>query len=232
MVDVNVLVVEDEKAITTLIRFTLEQAGFRVSTAASVEEAKPLLMAELPDVALLDWMLPGISGMQFTKQLRGDERTRDLPIILLTARGEDADKEQGLNQGADDYITKPFSPRELIARINALLRRRAPQKTSELIDVQGLVLDPAEQRVQGNGKTIAFGPTEFKLLHFFMTHPERVYSRRQLLDLVWGDHVFVEERTVDVHIRRLRRGLESGGFDRFVQTVRGSGYRFSQKETL
>ena len=232
MVDVNVLVVEDEEAIMTLIRFTLEQAGFRVTAAGSVEEAKPLLAAELPDVALLDWMLPGISGMQFTKMLRGNERSRDLPIILLTARGEEVDKEQGLNQGADDYITKPFSPRELIARINALLRRRAPQKTSELIEVKGLVLDPVEQRVQGNGKNIAFGPTEFKLLHFFMTHPERVYSRRQLLDLVWGDHVFVEERTVDVHIRRLRRGLEPGGFDRLVQTVRGAGYRFSQKETL
>ena len=230
MVDVNVLVVEDEEAIMTLIRFTLEQAGFGVIAAASVEEARPLLAAELPDVALLDWMLPGISGMQFTKQLRQDERTRELPIILLTARGEDMDKEQGLNQGADDYITKPFSPRELIARINALLRRRAPQKTSALIEVKGLVLDPVEQRVHGDGKAIAFGPTEFKLLHFFMTHPERVYSRRQLLDLVWGDHVFVEERTVDVHIRRLRRGLEPGGFDRLVQTVRGSGYRFSQKE--
>ena len=230
MVDVNVLVVEDEEAIMTLIRFTLEQAGFGVIAAASVEEARPLLAAELPDVALLDWMLPGISGMQFTKQLRQDERTRELPIILLTARGEDMDKEQGLNQGADDSITKPFSPRELIARINALLRRRAPQKTSTLIEVKGLVLDPVEQRVHGDGKAIAFGPTEFKLLHFFMTHPERVYSRRQLLDLVWGDHVFVEERTVDVHIRRLRRGLEPGGFDRLVQTVRGSGYRFSQKE--
>lgn len=232
MVDVNVLVVEDEEAIMTLIKFTLEQAGFFVTTAASVEEARPLLLNELPDVVLLDWMLPGVSGMQFTRQLRSDERTRELPIILLTARGEEVDKEQGLNQGADDYITKPFSPRELIARINALLRRRAPQKTSELIEIQGLILDPVEQRVEGDGRPIAFGPTEFKLLHFFMTHPERVYSRRQLLDLVWGDHVFVEERTVDVHIRRLRRGLEPGGFDRFVQTVRGSGYRFSQKAPI
>ena len=231
MVDVNVLVVEDEEAIMTLIRFTLEQAGFGVIAAASVEEARPLLAAELPDVALLDWMLPGISGMQFTKQLRQDERTRELPIILLTARGEEVDKEQGLNQGADDYITKPFSPRELIARINALLRRRAPQKTSALIEVKGLVLDPVEQRVHGDGKAIAFGPTEFKLLHFFMTHPERVYSRRQLLDLVWGDHVFVEERTVDVHIRRLRRALAPAQLENLVQTVRGAGYRFSQKES-
>ena len=230
MPPVNILVVEDEPAIVRLIEFTLEQAGFQVQSADSVEAAKPLLANELPDLLLLDWMLPGVSGIQFAKQLRSDERTRELPIILLTARGEDMDKEQGLNQGADDYITKPFSPRELIARINALLRRRAPQKTSTLIEVKGLVLDPVEQRVHGDGKAIAFGPTEFKLLHFFMTHPERVYSRRQLLDLVWGDHVFVEERTVDVHIRRLRRGLEPGGFDRLVQTVRGSGYRFSQKE--
>ena len=181
-------------------------------------------------MVLLDWMLPGASGVQLAKQLRQDERSKDLPIILLTARSEDTDKEMGLNQGADDYLTKPFSPRELIARINALLRRRAPQKTSEVIEVKGLLLDPAEQRVYGNGQPVSFGPTEFKLLHFFMTHPERVYSRRQLLDLVWGDHVFVEERTVDVHIRRLRRALEPSGFDRFVQTVRGAGYRFSHKE--
>ncbi|WP_037586219.1 phosphate regulon transcriptional regulator PhoB [Stenoxybacter acetivorans] len=232
MAVVNILVVEDETSIMTLIRFTLEQAGFQVQCAYSTEEARPILAEQLPDAILLDWMLPGVSGVQFAKQLRSDKRTRDLPLILLTARGEEADKEQGLNQGADDYIVKPFSPRELVARINALLRRRAPQKTNTLIDVQGLVLDPIEQRIQANGKTIAFGPTEFKLLHFFMTHPERVYSRRQLLDLVWGDHIFVEERTVDVHIRRLRRGLEESGFDRLVQTVRGSGYRFSQKPPL
>lgn len=229
MATVNVLVVEDEDAIMTLIQFTLEQAGFGVITAPSVEAAMPLLAAQLPDVVLLDWMLPGMSGVQFARQLRRDERTVDLPIILLTARSQDDDKEQGLDQGADDYITKPFSPRELIARIKALLRRRAPQKTTSLIDIQGLVLDPIEQRVQVQGQTVPFGPTEFKLLHFFMTHTERVYSRRQLLDLVWGDHVFVEERTVDVHIRRLRRGLEPVGYADLLQTVRGSGYRFSPK---
>ena len=220
MAKVRVLVVEDEESIQALIRFTLEQAGFGVESALSAEDARTLLAQELPDVVLLDWMLPGASGVQLAKQLRQDERSKDLPIILLTARSEDTDKELGLNQGADDYLT----------RINALLRRRAPQKTSEVIEVKGLLLDPAEQRVYGNGQPVSFGPTEFKLLHFFMTHPERVYSRRQLLDLVWGDHVFVEERTVDVHIRRLRRALEPSGFDRFVQTVRGAGYRFSHKE--
>lgn len=230
MAKVRVLVVEDEESIQALIGFTLEQAGFDVVSALSVEEALPQLKEALPDVLLLDWMLPGQSGVQLAKQLRQDARTKDLPIILLTARSEDADKETGLNLGADDYLTKPFSPRELVARINALLRRRAPQKTSENIEVEGLVLNPVEQRVYGNGQPLDFGPTEFKLLHFFMTHPERVYSRRQLLDLVWGDHVFVEERTVDVHIRRLRRSLEPSKFDRFIQTVRGAGYRFSHKE--
>lgn len=229
---VNILVVEDEEAIQALIRFTLEQAGFEVSVVASAEAATGILKEALPDVAILDWMLPGESGVQFAKKLRQDMRTRDLPIILLTARGEDVDKELGLNQGADDYLTKPFSPRELVARINALLRRRAPQKTNEIIEIQGLKLDPTEQRVYGNGQAVCFGPTEFRLLHFFMTHAERVYSRRQLLDLVWGDHVFVEERTVDVHIRRLRRALEPSGLDSLIQTVRGAGYRFSQKEAV
>ncbi|EGY51366.1 phosphate regulon transcriptional regulator PhoB [Neisseria shayeganii] len=227
MPQAHILLVEDEAAITALIRFTLEQAGFRVSCVESVEAAKPLIAEELPDVVLLDWMLPGLSGVDFAKQLRRDPRSRELPLILLTARGEEADKELGLNQGADDYITKPFSPRELVARINALLRRRAPQKTQEQIRVGHLLLDPAEQRVSARGETLPFGPTEFRLLHFFMTHPDRVYSRRQLLDWVWGDHVFLEERTVDVHIRRLRLSLEPGGCDGWVQTVRGSGYRFS-----
>ncbi|QMT40489.1 phosphate regulon transcriptional regulator PhoB [Neisseria shayeganii] len=227
MPQAHILLVEDEAAITALIRFTLEQAGFRVSCVESVEAAKPLIAEELPDVVLLDWMLPGLSGVDFAKQLRRDPRSRELPLILLTARGEEADKELGLNQGADDYITKPFSPRELVARINALLRRRAPQKTQEQIRVGHLLLDPAEQRVSARGEILPFGPTEFRLLHFFMTHPDRVYSRRQLLDWVWGDHVFLEERTVDVHIRRLRLSLEPGGCDGWVQTVRGSGYRFS-----
>ena len=227
MAEVMVLVVEDEAAISTLIQFTLQQAGFVVQCVSSVEAAQPLLQSRLADMLLVDWMLPGLSGLDFIRQLRNDIRSRDLPIILLTARGEETDKEQGLNLGADDYITKPFSPRELIARINALLRRRAPQKTSVPLHIYGLELDPQQQRVQVNGQTIPFGPSEFKLLHFFMTHPDRIYTRSQLLDLVWGDHVFVEERTIDVHIRRLRRGLETVGHDHLIQTVRGSGYRFS-----
>ena len=227
MPPVNILVVEDEPAIVRLIEFTLEQAGFQVQSADSVEAAKPLLANELPDLLLLDWMLPGVSGIQFAKQLRSDERTRELPIILLTARSEETDKEQGLNLGADDYVTKPFSPRELIARINALLRRRAPQKTAKPIRIQNLILDPAQQSVSGNGQTIPFGPTEFKLLHFFMTHPDRLYSPPQLRHLVWGDHIFIEERTVDVHIRRLRKELATVGLEEMVQTVRGGGYRFS-----
>ena len=231
MSTINVLVVEDEEAILTLIQFTLEQAGFNVTGCTSVEAAKPHLLEKLPDVVLLDWMLPGTSGIQLTKQLRQDQRTKDLPIILLTARSDDVDKEMGLNLGADDYLTKPFSPRELVARVNALLRRRAPQKTSEVIDLAGIALDPNERNVSGNGLAIHFGPTEFKLLHFFMTHADRVYTRRQLLDLVWGDHVFVEERTVDVHIRRLRRALAPAQLENLVQTVRGAGYRFSQKES-
>ena len=215
----HILVVEDEAAIVTLIRFTLETAGFGVTCVGSVNAARIGLQQQLPDVVLLDWMLPDISGVEFTRQLRQDKRTRELPIILLTARGEESDKEQGLNWGADDYITKPFSPRELVARINALLRRRAPQKTQAVIQVGHLQLDPTEQKVSVNGQILPFGPTEFKLLHFFMTHPDRVYSRTQLLDWVWGDHVFVEERTVDVHIRRLRLSLEAGGCATWVQTV-------------
>lgn len=231
MSNVHILIVEDEAAIATLIRFNLEQAGFQVSVAGSVEEAKPLINQKLPDLILLDWMLPHVSGVQFAGQLRADSRTRELPIIILTARSEDIDKEMGLNQGADDYITKPFSPRELVARVNALLRRRAPQKTENVITIASLILDPNQLSVQAAGQKIDFSPSEFKLLHFFMTHPNRIYSRRQLLDLVWGDHIFVEERTIDVHIRRLRRGLESVGLEHLVQTVRGSGYQFSPDET-
>jgi two-component system phosphate regulon response regulator PhoB len=172
-------------------------------------------------------MLPGMSGIQFARRLRSEERTRDLPIIMLTARGEEHDKVSGLEAGADDYLTKPFSPRELLARIKAVLRRRAPQMTEDLIEIEGLRLDPVTHRIFGDGKALDLGPTEFRLLHFFMTHTERVHSRTQLLDQVWGDHVFVEERTVDVHIRRLRASLELSGHDRLIQTVRGSGYRFS-----
>jgi two-component system phosphate regulon response regulator PhoB len=174
-------------------------------------------------------MLPGMSGVSLARQLRQEERTRQIPIIMLTARSEEADKIAGLEAGADDYLTKPFSPRELLARIKAVLRRRAPQMTDDPVEASGLRLEPGTRRVFGDARPLALGPTEFRLLHFLMTHAERVHSRAQLLDQVWGDHVFVEERTVDVHIRRLRQALEPSGHDRLVETVRGSGYRFSAK---
>ncbi len=227
----NILLVEDEPAIQELIAFNLTQAGHHVLRAASAENAMTLVKNALPDLILLDWMLPGASGVEFAKKLRADERTRGVPIIMLTARSDEQDKITGLETGADDYITKPFSPRELQARIKAVLRRRAPQMTDDAVDTNGLRLDPVTHRVHGHGEPIDLGPTEFRLLHFFMTHPERVHSRAQLLDQVWGDHVFVEERTVDVHIRRLRASLELTGHDRLIQTVRGSGYRFSVHTT-
>lgn len=223
----NVLVVEDEPAIQDLIAANLHHAGHKVVRAHDAEEAARLIRGSLPDVVLLDWMLPGMSGVQFAQRLRSEERTRDLPIIMLTARSEEHDKISGLDAGADDYLTKPFSPRELLARIKAVLRRRAPQMGEDAIEVGGLRLDPTTHRVFCAGVPIDLGPTEFRLLHFFMTHTERVHSRTQLLDQVWGDHVFVEERTVDVHIRRLRSALEASGHDQLIQTVRGSGYRFS-----
>ncbi len=223
----TVLVVEDEPSIQELIAASLLRAGHLVLRADTAEDAMRLVNESLPDVVLLDWMLPGMSGIQYARRLRGDERTRSLPIIMLTARSEEHDKVAGLDAGADDYLTKPFSPRELLARIKAVLRRRAPQMTEDCVDVEGLRIDPVSHRVTGNGQALDLGPTEFRLLHFFMTHAERVHSRAQLLDHVWGDHVFVEERTVDVHIRRLRSSLELSGHDRLIQTVRGSGYRFS-----
>ncbi|WP_255992338.1 phosphate regulon transcriptional regulator PhoB [Chitinolyticbacter albus] len=223
----NILLVEDEPAIQELIAFNLTQAGHHVMRADSVEGAQTIVRNALPDLILLDWMLPGMSGIDFARKLRGEERTRQIPLIMLTARSDEQDKIVGLETGADDYITKPFSPRELQARIKAVLRRRAPQVTDDTVEIQGLRLDPATHRVTGNGEPIDLGPTEFRLLHFFMTHPERVHSRAQLLDHVWGDHVFVEERTVDVHIRRLRSALETSGYDKLIQTVRGTGYRLS-----
>jgi two-component system phosphate regulon response regulator PhoB len=223
---VNVLVVEDEPAIQELIAVNLEHAGHHVIRALDAEAALRIVRDALPDLMLIDWMLPGLSGVALAKQLRADERTRGIPIILLTARAAEQDKVMGLEAGADDYVTKPFSPRELIARIKAVLRRRAPQMTEDPVEIGGLRLDPSTHRVAGDGTQLDLGPTEFRLLHFMMTHPERVHSRTQLLDQVWGDHVFVEERTVDVHIRRLRKALEPTRHDRLVETVRGSGYRF------
>jgi two-component system phosphate regulon response regulator PhoB len=223
----NILLVEDEPAIQELIAFNLTQAGHHVLRASTAEAAITLVRNALPDLVLLDWMLPGTSGIEVAKRLRSDERTRQVPIIMLTARSDEHDKISGLEAGADDYITKPFSPRELLARIKAVLRRRAPQMTDDAVEVHGLRLDPVTHRVTGNSQPVDLGPTEFRLLHFFMTHAERVHSRAQLLDQVWGDHVFVEERTVDVHIRRLRSALELSGHDNLIQTVRGTGYRFS-----
>lgn len=223
----NILLVEDEPAIQELITANLARAGHTVVRAADAETAQRIVRDALPDLVLLDWMLPGMSGIDLARRLRTEERTRTIPIIMLTARSEESDKVAGLEIGADDYITKPFSPRELVARIKAVLRRRAPQVTDDAVEVGGLRLDPATHRVTAGLQPLGLGPTEFRLLHFLMTHAERVHSRAQLLDQVWGDHVFVEERTVDVHIRRLRCALEPTGHDRLIQTVRGSGYRLS-----
>jgi two-component system, OmpR family, phosphate regulon response regulator PhoB len=223
----TILVVEDEPAIAELLSVNLGFAGYKVVQAADAETAEVMIDRELPALILLDWMLPGMSGVQLARRLRGQDRTRDIPIIMLTARTDETDKVEGLETGADDYITKPFSPKELMARIKAVLRRRAPQLTRDIVESGGLRLDPATHRLWGDGRPLELGPTEFRLLHFFMTHPERVHSRAQLLDQVWGDHVFVEERTVDVHIRRLRKSLELTGHDHLIETVRGSGYRYS-----
>ena len=224
MTAATVLVVEDEPQIQELVAINLEHVGHRVLRASSAEEAESAIRAELPDVLVLDWMLPGESGLAFARRLRADERTRDLPILMLTARAMEQDKLSGLDAGADDYLTKPFSPKELAARIKAVLRRRAPQLSGDAVELEGLRLDPATRRVSAGEQRLELSPAEFRLLHFLMTHPGRVYSRTQLLDHVWGDHVFVEERTVDVHIRRLRKALEPSRHDRLIDTVRGAGY--------
>ena len=223
---VSILVVEDEPAIQELVAVTLGRHGHRVVRAANAEEAFGAINEALPDVILLDWMLPDAPGPEIARRLRAQARTRDVPILMLTARAGDDDKVAGLESGADDYITKPFSPRELEARIQAVLRRRAPHFSREAVEIEGLVLNPATRTVEGRGLPLKMGPTEFDLLHFFMTHPERVHTRTQILDQVWGDHVFIEDRTVDVHIRRLRDALKPSGHDRLVETARGTGYRF------
>ena len=225
----KILIVEDEPAIQELLAFNVMQAGFQALRAEDADSAWQQIRGNVPDLILLDWMLPNISGVVLAKQFRADTRTRDIPIIMLTARGDERDKILGLESGADDYITKPFSPRELMARIRAVLRRHLPSLPDETLAAGGLKLSPTSHRVTVTAKGIAveLGPTEFRLLHFFMTHAERVYSRTQLLDQVWGTQVFVEERTVDVHIRRLRAALEPVKMDNVIQTVRGSGYRFS-----
>ncbi len=222
-----ILAVEDEPDILELLGVSLADAGYRVLTAADAETAQRMLRDTLPDLVLLDWMLPGQSGLAFAKALRADPRTRELPIIMVTARGEEADKVAGLEAWVDDYVTKPFSPRELKARIKAVLRRRAPEAAQEPLEAGELRLDPATHRVTAGGKTVPLGPTEFRLLRFLLARPERVHSRAQLLDQVWGDQVYIEERTVDVHIRRLRLALEPFGQDHLIETVRGAGYRLA-----
>ena len=223
----NILVVEDEPAIQELLALNITQAGHNAMRALSAEHAQELLREAMPELILLDWMLPGMNGLEFARKLKSDTLTKSIPIIMLTARGDEYDKVRGLEVGADDYVTKPFSPRELNARIKAVLRRRAPQMTDDPIEVSGLRLDPTTHRVTGKDKIIDLGPTEFRLLHFFMSNAERVHTRSQLLDKVWGDRVFVEDRTVDVHIRRLRNALSISGHEDLIQTVRGAGYRLS-----
>lgn len=223
----QILVVEDDPGIQELISVNLLRAGHKVQRASDGEAALALVRNAKPDLILLDWMLPGMTGIDFARQIRSESRTREISLIMLTARDEERDKITGLETGADDYITKPFSPRELLARITAVLRRRLPQATKDTVEVAGITLDPAAQRVSAGGTELTIGSTEFRLLHFLMTHADRVYSRTQLLDQVWGDHYFGEERTVDVHIRRLRVALYAAGKDRLIQTVRGSGYNFS-----
>jgi two-component system, OmpR family, phosphate regulon response regulator PhoB len=221
----RVLIVEDEPAIAELIAVNLRHNGFEPVWAEDGGAAQREMDAVLPDVILLDWMLPGQSGLALARKWRGEARTKGVPILMLTARSDEPDKVQGLDAGADDYITKPFSTQELLARIRAVLRRRAPEQVDDAVTVAGLTLDAATHRVTWNGKPLKLGPTEFKLLHYLMKHPERVHSRQQLLDKVWGDHVYIEERTVDVHVKRLRESLGEAGA--LVETVRGAGYRFT-----
>lgn len=225
----SILVVEDEPSIQELISVNLKLSGHEVVRANDAESAVLILGEVLPDLMLVDWMLPGQSGINLVRSLRSQHRTRDLPIIMLTARSEQHDKILGLESGADDYMTKPFSPRELLARIQALLRRRSPHSTQDIVEKSGVRLDPAAHRVTIGSKQITLGPTEFKLLLFLMKHPDRIHSRTTLLDKVWGHGSFVEERTVDTHVGRLRSALEVTGHDVMIETIRGSGYRFSEQ---
>ncbi len=224
-----ILVVEDEPAIQELVSFACSNGGYRVRRADSVRAAQQEIRQTLPDLVILDWMLPDRPGVELLRELRGDERTRGLPIILLTAKGAESDKVAGLDAGADDYVVKPFSPRELVSRVRALFRRRAPQHSGEALSYGPLTIDPARHEVAVDGRPVKMGMAEFKLLRYLVGHPERVFSRGQLLDSVWGDHVFIEERTVDVHVLRLRKALAAVGAQGLVQTVRGLGYRLSAR---
>ena len=228
MTATKVLIVEDEGPIREMIAFHLARAGFDTVEAADCRQARELLADERPDLALIDWMLPDMSGLELTRMLKRDAENEDLSVIILTAKSEERDKVSGLDSGADDYVTKPFSPRELVARIHAVLRRSKPV-SGNTIAAGTLEMDTAGHRVTAGSAEVQLGPTEYRLLKFFMTHPDRVYSRNQLLDRVWGANVYVEERTVDVHVRRLRKALNDHDADRYIQTVRGAGYRFSTR---
>lgn len=232
MADKTILIVDDESPIRDMLRVALEMAEYHCLEAADAQAAHSIIVDKKPDLVLLDWMLPGTSGIELARRLKRDEVTSEIPIIMLTAKGEEDNKVQGLEVGADDYITKPFSPRELVARLKAVLRRTESLTASEPIHVEGLCLDPSSHRITISGTPVQMGPTEYRLLEFFLTHQERVYTRNQLLDHVWGGNVYVEERTVDVHIRRLRKALALDNHDRYVQTVRGAGYRFSTQLTI
>jgi two-component system phosphate regulon response regulator PhoB len=225
----KIRIVEDEPAIREMVGFALDRAGLPWIEAENATDAQVAIADQQPNLILLDWMLPDMSGIDLARRLKKDELTSVIPIIMLTARGEEEDKIRGLEVGADDYVTKPFSPRELVARIKAVMRRASGTKSEDPISVEGLELDPVGHRVSAEGQPLEMGPTEFRLLHFFMTNPERVFSRSRLLDSVWGRNVYVEERTVDVHIRRLRKALATHGHDQYIQTVRGAGYRFSTR---
>ena len=228
MPGITILIVDDEEPIREMVTIALEMAGYNCLEAADAKQAHAHVIDHKPDLILLDWMLPDISGIEFARRLKRNELTSEIPIIMLTAKGEEDHKIQGLEVGADDYITKPFSPRELAARLKAVLRRAGGLETRAPIVIKGLELDPVSHRVCIDGSPAEMGPTEYRLLQFFLTHQERAYTRGQLLDQVWGSNVYVEERTVDVHIRRLRKAL-GAGYEGFVQTVRGTGYRFSVK---
>lgn len=225
----RILIVDDEAAIREMIAIALDLAGFDCIEAEDALQAHHKIVDERPSLILLDWMLPGMSGIELARRLKREESTSEIPIIILTARGEEDNKIQGLDAGADDYITKPFSTRELVSRIRAVLRRTSALNAEKAIEVEGLRLDPVSHRITANDVPVEMGPTEYRLLAFFMSHQERAYSRSQMLDQVWGGNVYVEDRTIDVHIRRLRKALEAHGYDRFIQTVRGTGYRFSTK---
>ena len=228
----QILIVEDEQPIREMIAFALRRAGFEVSEAEDSHQARVQLADRRPDLVLIDWMLPDMSGLELTRHIKRESATRDLPVIMLTARAAENDKVAGLDGGADDYVTKPFSPRELLSRINAVLRRAGGPSAEESVEIGGLTLDRAAHRVAAGDTEVTLGPTEYRMLEFFMLNPERVYSRAQLLDRVWGGNVYVEERTIDVHIRRLRKALEEVSMSHLIQTVRGSGYRFSAREVV